>query len=223
MGGNSRMQIHAPSVMSKSIFSGPKLWAVLVVAMVLPVASGSGFQRAQPTNSVVGTINSPIRLEVFSDFECPACRAFYMDAVTRTMEEYGRSGKICILYYEFPLNMHAYSRRAARYSLAAQRIGRKQWLAVMNALYATQPLWSQDGEIEKALAGAVSSDTLRRIKEIAQEPSIENELGREVALGEKMGVKSTPTIFVTAKNKTEKVERVLPYDVWKGFFNDILK
>jgi protein-disulfide isomerase len=209
----------------KSIFPyrGGMRGSALLVVLTLSAALSSAFQRAQPTNCVMGTLNSPIRLEVFSDFQCPACRSFYMDVVTETLKEYGRSGKICILYHEFPLTMHAYGRRAARYSLAAQRIGRKQWLVVMDALYRTQPLWSLEGEIDKALEGVLPADTLARIEKIAQEPAIEDEIEREIALGAKLGVKATPTVFVTSKNRTEKVERVLPYSVWKGFFNDVLK
>jgi protein-disulfide isomerase len=205
------------------IFGGLKHGVVLLIELILSIPLISAFQRAQPTNCVMGTIKSPIRLEVFSDFECPACRSFYMDSVTQTLQEYGSSGKICVLYHEFPLAMHTYGRKAARFSLAAQRIGREQWLAVMDALYRKQPLWSLDGEIAKALAGTLPADTLARIEKIAQEPAIEDEIEREIALGEKMGVKSTPTIFITAKGTTEKIERALPYSVWKDFFNNVLK
>jgi protein-disulfide isomerase len=216
------MQKNSP-LLGKHGLSGLRLWAVLLVVSMFPVPSGSGFQSAQPSNCVIGSLNSPVRLEVFSDFECPACRNFYMDVVTQAIKDYGRTGKICILYNEFPLNIHAYSRKAALYSLAAQRVGRRQWLAVIDALYTNQPFWSTDGSINKALSSAVSVDTLSRIEKLAQEPSLEDVLAQEIAHGDKMGIKSTPTIFVTSKNKTEKVERALPYSVWKDFFNDTLK
>ena len=205
------------------LYNIPKLWTILMIASALLVPSVAEPQRLQPENSVVGTLKAPILLEVYSDFECPACREFYLDVVTSTSKEYGRSGKICILYNEFPLNGHKYSREAARYSIAAQNIDRRLWLAVLDTLYRKQPVWALDGNIDAALAGAVSAQDLARIKKLAAEPATEEEVSREVAEGEKREIHATPTVFVTARNRTQRIDRLMPYEVWKDFFNSVLK
>jgi protein-disulfide isomerase len=137
--------------------------------------------------------------------------------------EYGSTGKICILYHELPLNAHQYSRKAASYSLAAQRLGRKQWLAVMDRLYRAQPLWAVDGDIDRALEGAVSAEDMARIRKIAAEPSIEDAIIRAIALGDKREVGSTPTVFVTVDKSVQKVERVMPYQVWKDYLDKVIQ
>ncbi len=200
-----------------------RVWTILMIALALLIPTIAESQRAIPRNCVSGALNSPIRLEVFSDFQCGACAQFFLQVVTPTVREYGSSGKICILYNEFPLISHPYSRQAARYSLAAQRVGRAQWLAVMDALYRRQPIWAVDGDIDKALMGVVSAVDFARIKKIAAEPSIDDAITREVALGEKREVTSTPTVFVTVRKRTEKIDRLMPYEVWKDFFEDNLK
>ncbi len=200
-----------------------RLWTTLMLVLALLIPPAAESQRAQPRNCVGGTLNAPIRLEVYSDFQCPACAKFFLEVIIPAVKEYGDSGKICVLYNEFPLNTHKYSHKAARYSLAAQRVGRNQWLAVMKALYQRQPIWTQDGNIDKALNGVISSGDLAQIKKIAREPAIHDTVSREVTLGEKREIGSTPTVFVTVNNRTQKIERVLPYEVWKGFFEDNLK
>ena len=207
----------------KTPFYIVKLWTILPVASILLAPLNIWPQRAQPPNCVFGTLDAPIRLEVFSDFQCPACRTFYLDVIKPTKEEYGKGGKICVLYYELPLTSHQYSRKAASYSLAAQRIGRMEWLAVMDRLYSTQPLWSEDGNIDSALEGAVSDEELARIRKIAEEPSIKDLIVEDIELAVKREVKSTPTIFVAVGHNVQKVDQVMPYSIWKDYFDNILK
>jgi len=199
------------------------LLAILTIASILLAPTVAVPQRAQPPNCVGGTLNAPIRLEIFSDFQCSACRTLYLEVIPEVVQEYGRSGKVCVLYNDFPLKGHQYSRKAARYSLAAQTINRKLWLTVMGVLYQSQPLWSSDGNIDRVLAAAVSARDLARIRNLAAQPSIDNAVGRVIAYGEKYKVHSTPTIFLTVGNKTQRVEGALPYKVWKDIFDDILE
>ena len=217
------MRKKAGSISGQNISNNLRPYAILMIVSALLIPSVAESQRAQPLNCVGGSIDAPIRLEVYSDFQCPACARFFLEVVTPAVKEYGDSGKICVLYNEFPLNGHKYSREAARYSLAAQRLGRRQWLAVIRALYQKQPMWVENGNIDGALRGVVSAGDLARIKRIAGEPSIRDAVSREVALGEKREIRSTPTIFVTAHNKTQKIEQLMPYEVWKDYFDDNLK
>ena len=217
------MQKNAGLIPGKISFYALKLWTILLVVSILLVPLSVWSQRAQPTNCVSGTLNAPIRLDVFSDFQCPACRTFYLDVITQAVEEYGPTGNICVLYHELPLNAHQYSRKAASYSLAAQRLGRKQWLAVMDRLYRTQLLWASDGNIDSALADVISAGDLARIRKIAAEPSIEDAIIKAIALGDKREVASTPTVFVTVGKSVQKIDRLMPYQVWKDYLDKVIQ
>jgi len=217
------MRKKSGSITGKILFDALKLWIILLVVSIFLASSSLWSQRAQPANCVGGTLNAPIRLEVFSDFQCPACRAFYLDVILPAIEEYGRRGKICVLYHELPLQAHQYSHKAAGYSIAAQRIGRKQWLAVMDRLYRTQALWALDGNIDGALESVISASDLEKIRKIAAEPSIKTDIERAIELGDKREVESTPTVFVTTGRNTQKVDRILPYQVWKDYFDNIIQ
>ena len=217
------MQIKSQRLPGYSLRRSLMIWAVLLAVPVILVPASVRPQSALPPNCLGGTLDAPIRMDVFSDFQCPACRTFYLETVTQVLKSYATNDKICIIYHEFPLAMHPYGREAARYSLAAQRLGRKQWAAVVDALYTKQPIWSLDGKLDAIVMGAVSPEDFAKIKKALQEPSIEQAIAQDIALGQKKEVKSTPTIFVTALNKQQKVEGPLEYPVWKNFFDGIVK
>jgi protein-disulfide isomerase len=107
--------------------------------------------------------------------------------------------------------------------MAAQKIGRTQWLAVMEALYTDQVQWSVDGNIEASVAKVISLADLVQLKKNLEDPSINEAIDRDVALGTKLKVESTPTFYVTAINKEQRVVGGLPYSVLKQFFDGIVK
>ncbi len=170
-----------------------------------------------------GWLDAPVKIEVFSDFECPACKVFFLDTMKYVLTDYASIDKVCVIYREFPLPMHKYSREAARYSLAAQKLGRQQWLAVMNSLYTNQEAWAKDGSVQAYVASALSPEDFQKALKLKDDPSITQTIERDVALGQRLQVQSTPTFFVTALNKEQKVVGGLAYPVLKQFFDRVVK
>jgi protein-disulfide isomerase len=217
------MQSKSRLICKRLAFRSLKLLALLFVVLSIIVPAIAQSQEKLPMNSVCGTLDAPIRLDVFSDFQCGYCRAFYLETVVQVRKIYAPEDKICIIYHEFPLDMHPYGRKAARYSLAAQRVGRDQWLAAMDALYTKQEQWALDGNIDAALKGAVSVEDLDRIKKNLQDSLIDEAIARDIALGLKKGVTGTPTVFMTALNKERLRAPYLTYKAWQEFFGRFVK
>jgi protein-disulfide isomerase len=202
--------------------------AMILSGLILAVgvtAAGVRSQEAVRADQVLGgKLDAPIRIEVFSDFQCPACRAFYVSTIRQVLKDYCQTDKACVIYHEFPLAMHPYSREAARYSVAAQRLGRAQWAAVLDALYENQEKWSLDGKVDAAILGAGSPQDFAKIKKMLQEPSIEEAIVRDIALGQARQVKSTPTWFAASPaTKEQRVEGPLEYKVLKPWMDNIIK
>ena len=111
------------------------IFALLTAASLAPAQTG-----ALKTEDLClsGKPGAPVRLEVFSDFQCPSCRAFYLETIRPLLKEYGQDNKVCFIYHDFPLNVHKYAFEASRYAVAALRLGRDQWLRVCEALYVDQ-------------------------------------------------------------------------------------
>jgi protein-disulfide isomerase len=194
---------------------------LMFLALALPTPASAEDQSCE--QCLGGGLDAPIRIEVFSDFECPACRGLFMETMKQVLKDYCVPDKVCVIYREFPLPMHRYSRVASRYSMAAQKLGRQQWLAVVESLYADQAVWSQNGLVNVSVARALSPLDYQKVQKLIDDPSINQSIERDVALGQKREIQQTPTFFVTALGKEQKVVGMLPYNVLKDFFDKIVK
>ncbi len=181
-------------------------------------------EKAAPADDyLMGRPDSPVKIELFSDFQCPACRAFYLDTVTHLIADYSAGNKVAFIFRDFPLVMHPVARNAARYALAAKTIGHEQWLKSIEYLYECQAEWSYDGKIEAVLARVLSASELDKLRKEVADPAIEKSIERTVALGNSRSVNSTPTFFVTMGGKEQKVTNTLAYPVLKSFIDPYLK
>jgi protein-disulfide isomerase len=114
----------------------------------------STFAWAEESGACVrGKASAPITLEIFSDFQCPSCRAFYLQTMQDVFKDYADTGKVCVVYRSFPLQIHAYAAEAARYGEAALRVGAAQWNLVANALFSNQDQWGDSGRRRSSFEG----------------------------------------------------------------------
>ena len=95
------------------------------------------------------TIDAPITIEVFSDYQCPQCKVFYLDTARQLMQSYIPSGKVYYVHRDFPLSMHSHSHDAALWLNAAAAAGDFQ--EAESVLYTKQDTWGASGNIEQAL------------------------------------------------------------------------
>ncbi|MGH9805290.1 MAG: DsbA family protein [Candidatus Acidiferrales bacterium] len=166
---------------------------------------------------------APILIEVFSDYECPACRRYYLETMRPVIADYAVTGKACVVYYEFPLQMHKHARQAARYGHAAGRLGGEKWIQVTDAFYYYQAQWAANGELDPVLAKALSGKELAQVKEWAGDPKVEEVINRDVAQGRSRGVTGTPTTFITVNGKTEKLPTgIIQYPILRRYLDNLL-
>lgn len=166
---------------------------------------------------------APILIEVFSDYQCPACRRYYLETMRPVIADYAVTGKACVVYYEFPLNIHQHAREAARFGHAATRLGGEKWIQVTDALYYYQAQWANDGQIEPVLAKALPEKEMTQLKEWAGEPKVEEIINQDIMLGRSRGVTGTPTTFITVNGKTEKLPSgVIQYQILRRYLDNLL-
>jgi protein-disulfide isomerase len=164
-----------------------------------------------------------VQIEVFSDFQCSACREFYLGSVRQILQEYSSKDKVCVIYREYPLANHKYSRVAARYTEAASRLGVRQLLAVMDSLFMDQAKWQQDGKIEASIGKALSREDFQKLQNVLRDPGIDLAIERDITLANRNRISSTPTMFIRYKGKQEKAEGMVPYIVLKQFIDAKIK
>jgi protein-disulfide isomerase len=111
-----------------------------------PVASGSGPEDRLPERAI-GDPNAPVTIVEYASFSCPACAAFHTEALPALTERYIATGKVRLVYRDFPLDARA---------LAASAIARcapeEHYFRFVDSFYRSQPQWSRapDGAAARA-------------------------------------------------------------------------
>jgi protein-disulfide isomerase len=151
----------------------------------------------------LGSSSAPIRIDEFSDFECPMCREFYQGTMRLVIDNYVSTGKVLVVHHDFPWSFHAHSREAARWDDAAAAAG--DFEPVEQALFAKQDDWGSTGKIEPVLAAVLSAAEMKKVEMIYQRQGaqLDAAIDADLAAGHARNVTATPTIFVTTRGSTQ--------------------
>jgi len=184
------------------------------------VFAGGAGQSDTDSHKAFGSKSAPITMETFSDFECPACRQFYLNNYRLVMENYVTTGKVYLIERDFPLPVHAYSTVAARYARAAAQIGKFE--AVQDVLFQNQGSWEQSGDVDGTVAKALTPAEMNKVRVLAKSPAIDAAIEKDKALGHQYAVNQTPTTYIHFKGQTYPVVGVVSYDVLHQFLDQLL-
>jgi protein-disulfide isomerase len=145
-----------------------------------------------------GPEDAPVVMIEFADFECPFCQkiAPELDAIWEK-----RKDKVRFVYKFTPLSIHSHSDAAARAAIAAQAQG-KFW-EMHHLLFANgQRLEQSDLE---GYAKAIGLD-LDRFRSDMQSSAATQRLDADRKLGDDLGVKGTPTLFIDGRQYDSKID-----------------
>jgi protein-disulfide isomerase len=160
-----------------------------------------------------GPADAPVTIVEFGDLECPACKAAQPN-VSKLIEE---EPKARLIFQNFPLEtIHKWAMLGAKY---LDCVGRENNDALWKFISTT---YEHQGEITPENAEA-------KLKEYAKEaganpdtvaacsatPETAKRVRESMALGEKLGVNSTPTFFINGR-KVVGFGNNTPYEVVKA-------
>ncbi|KKT42265.1 MAG: hypothetical protein UW28_C0003G0046 [Parcubacteria group bacterium GW2011_GWA2_44_13] len=149
-----------------------------------------------PDDLTVGNKDSKNILIEYSDFQCPACKAYH-PLVKQLIKEHGQ--EFLFVYRHFPLPQHAQAKPAAYASEAAANQG-KFW-EMHDMIFDKQTDWAEKGnadEIFRKYAEALKLDMTKYDEDISL-PAIENKVSDQYKSGVANFVNSTPTFFLNGK------------------------
>jgi protein-disulfide isomerase len=167
-----------------------------------------------------GSKNAPVIMEVFSDFQCPACKTLFITTNRQLLENYVSTGKVYLIHRDFPLPMHAHSRVAARYARAAAQIGKVE--PAEQALFENQEKWEQSGDVDGTVAAVLTPAEMTKVRALVKGGTLEPLIDRDYALGQVYRVNQTPTTVFHSKGQTYPYSGVMTYEILKQFLNQLL-
>lgn len=158
--------------------------------------------------------NAPIKMQIFSDFECPACRAL-SEMMPQILLRYG--GKIDIQYFFYPLDnacnpsmqngMHRFACKAAYYSVCMPT---KDFGVVHDEIFHNQE------RISDFLDEAIKKN---KVEACIADPKTKEKVQAIIAASTPFNIRSTPSFLLNGV----KIEGVLPADQLFAIMDEILK
>lgn len=145
---------------------------------------------------VRGTVDAPVTLTVYGDFQCPAC----MDEAVVFERAWSRiADKAQVVFRHYPLDIHPHAFLAARYAEAAA-LQNRFW-DMHDMLYANQVLWSSVDEPAELLDGYASNLglDLEQLHADMELPAIREKILAQQRGGTRAGVRATPSLFVNGR------------------------
>jgi len=194
-----------------------KLCAVTLAALLPAVA---GVPDIDP-GKALGNPTAPVTVQVFSDYECPSCKLFHDNTLPEIVRDYVSAGKVYLVYRDFPLPMHRYSREAANYACAAAHLSLYQ--PVADALFKNQASWSNTGKVWEVVASVLTASQQKKVQAMAASPQVLGEIQRDLDAGHKEEVNSTPTLIVSRGDKKFPVSGGMNYVLLRKLIDDLSK
>jgi len=190
------------------------------VALLLWLGPAMAVSGIDP-NKTAGNPSAPVTVQVFSDFECPSCKMFHDYTLPLLKRDFVNTGKVFLVYREFPLPQHRFALTAASYATAAARFGYYQ--SVANALFRDQTIWSLNGKVWDTVASVLTLPQQKKVKAELDDASVPGEIQRDLGDGRAIPVASTPTLLVSRGIKRYPVSGTLNYAILQKLIDDLAK
>jgi protein-disulfide isomerase len=142
-------------------------------------------------NPSKGLPNAPVTLQIFGDFQCPAC-AQAEPSFVRIEQRY--QARLRVVWRNLPLARHARARPAARAAVAAFRLGgNKAFWQLHDWFYSSQADLSDAGL--RSVAAKLGLDPAR-LEQAANGTQYDASLAADEAAADRGDVQGTPAVFI---------------------------
>lgn len=148
-----------------------------------------------------GALDAPVKMEAFSDFQCPYCSRFSNETLPSLLENQIAGGEVVLIYYDFPLtSIHPQAAAAANAARCAGESGAAAYWGMHDRLYLNQAEWSNRNANDVFLRYAEELDIAGDdFKACLDEGRYDADVKVDLAEGRSRGVGSTPSFFLNGQ------------------------
>jgi protein-disulfide isomerase len=148
----------------------------------------------------LGPDNAPLRILVFSDFQCPACAHYGTKVEPNLKKEYVETGKVQLVYHDYPLSGHRWAFLAARAGRCA--LEQNKFWEYHDGLLTRQRDWSFDPTAPvkdfEEIAASVGIEA-KGFKTCLNSDKYADVVSFNQAVGNQLRVGGTPALFLNGR------------------------
>ena len=162
-------------------------------------------------DAVLGDKKAKVTIIEFSDYQCPFCGRFFSQTLPQIKSQYVDTGKIKMVFRDFPLSFHENALPAA---IAAECVKEKggdaAYWKMHDKLFENQQVLSKDNL--KAYAKELGYD----IGTCLDSEKFKSEIQKDMSDGQKAGCQGTPCFVIMGSDgKGTVVSGAQPFDAFK--------
>ncbi len=173
-----------------------------------------------------GEKNTTVVLYEFSDYECPFCRRFAAETLSRVQKEYIQTGRVALIFRDNPLeDRHPRAFAAATAAQCAATAG-KFW--EMNERLLRDPVELSDGALARD-AKEIGIDPAK-FESCVGDAAVAQRIREGMKEAASVGVRGTPVFVIGVRKPGESTVRALrmiegayPYEVFKTTLDGVIR
>jgi protein-disulfide isomerase len=149
---------------------------------------------AEPSEQALGDTNAPVTMIEYASLTCPHCAHFHNEVLPDLKERYIETGKVRLVYRDFPLD-----ERALMAATLAHCAGPERYFGFLDVLFQTQNGWARADDPVAALKklgklGGMSDEQMDQC--LADQQLADGILQTRLDGQNQHDVRSTPTLVI---------------------------
>jgi len=192
---------------------------ILFICLIICLKSHADDTKTSDQIVALGSNDAPIKIKVFSSLTCPHCAYFHMNVVSKIKKNYIESGKVQLIFIDFPLDQSAFNASKLLHCL-----DKKMQMKFLDTIYKNQNKWtagSDTNEINENLKKIVKNlgiSSAQFDKCLNNEVISDKILNGRIYAHQKYSINSTPAIIINEKkfngsvsfdNIKKKIEKLI--------------
>ena len=192
---------------------------IFIIYLIICLKSYADDSKVDKSIVAIGSYEAIVKIKIFSSLTCPHCADFHIKVVPKIIKEYVESGKVQLIFIDFPLDLAAFNA-----SKLLHCVDQKKQISFLDIVYDSQSNWTNGSNIEdinnnlKKITKNLGISSEQFDKCLIDEDISDKILNNRIEANQKYSISSTPTIVINEKklegsasfkNIEKKIEKII--------------
>ena len=170
------------------------LWTLVWLPLVLGESSA-----AEPGEMALGAADAPVTVIEYASLTCPHCATFHNDVLPDLKERYISTGKVRLVYRDFPLDQ-----RALAAATLAHCVGPDRYFGFLDVLFQAQEQWSRADDLGPLMQlGRLAGLSEQQMEQCLADEELQNRILKTRLEGQdEHDIRSTPSFVIDGETYT---------------------